>query len=265
MIGFAVIIGEFVSRPPSIPPLQTALGFTTGFFICAYSMVVNDIYDIEVDKVNAPGRPIPSGRIRPGNAARLSVVVLMLGLAASLFSRNAAAVAVALLYAFLSWLYNARAKKVGLAGNVIVASSLAIPFIYGGVISGGSIFSSLLLIMALTSFFAGVGREVVKAMADVEGDAKRGIDSVARRRGPKVAAVTGAAFFLLAVLASWVPLVLGLANEIYKFGVVIPDLVFVYLAASILRDRHPENAHAVKNRALIGMLVGLFVFIGGGI
>ncbi|MDG6898492.1 MAG: geranylgeranylglycerol-phosphate geranylgeranyltransferase [Nitrososphaerota archaeon] len=265
MIGFAVIIGEFVSKPPIIPPLQTLLGFLTGFFICAYSMTVNDVYDLEVDKVNRPGRPIPSGRISVGGANRLSVAMLILGAGCSLLSLSAAAVAIALAYALLSWAYNAWAKKEGLVGNAIVASSLAIPFVYGGVISNGSIFNSLLLIMALTSFFAGVGREVVKAMADVEGDAKRGVKSVARSRGPKAAGSVGAAFFILAIFTSWIPLILGLANVIYQIGVIVPDAIFAFLAVSILRDLGPENAHAVKNRALLGMLVGLFVFIGGGI
>lgn len=264
MIGFAVIVGEFVSKPVVIPPLQTALGFMTGFFICAYSMVVNDVYDVEVDRVNAPGRPIPSGRVTAGGAARLSAAMLLLGVAASFLSLNAAAVVIAVIYALLSWLYNAKAKKTGLPGNAIVASSLAIPFIYGGVVAGGSIFSSLLLMMALTSFFSGVGREVVKGMSDVEGDAKRGVESVARSRGLGTAAAVGAAFFLFAVFTSWVPLVLGLANELYQFGVVVPDVVFVYLAASILRSPAPGNAHSVKNRALLGMLVGLVVFVGGG-
>ncbi|MDV3277762.1 MAG: geranylgeranylglycerol-phosphate geranylgeranyltransferase [Nitrososphaerales archaeon] len=265
MIGFAVIVGEFVSRPPGIPLLQTALGFMTGFFLCAYSMVVNDVYDVEVDKVNRPERPIPSGRITEQGASRLSIVALLLGIASSVLGLNPVAVGIALLYALVSWLYNSRAKKAGFSGNVMVASSLAIPFIYGGVISGGSVFNSLLLMMAFTSFFSGVGREVVKAMADIEGDAKRGISSVAWRRGSKTAAAVGAAFFLLAVLTSWLPLVLGLANGIYTFGVIVPDLVFVYLAASILRDWQPKNAHRVKNTALLGMLAGLFVFIGGAV
>jgi geranylgeranylglycerol-phosphate geranylgeranyltransferase len=265
MLGFAVIVGEFVSKPPGIPLLQTALGFATAFFLCGYSMIVNDIYDVEVDKVNRPERPIPSGRIAVQAATRLSIAMLLLGVAASVLSLNLVAVAIALFYAFVSWLYNSKAKKAGFPGNLIVASSLAIPFIYGGVISGGSVFSSLLLMMAFTSFFSGVGREVVKAMADMEGDAKRGISSIARSQGARTAAAVGAAFFLLAVFTSWLPLVLGLANVIYAFGVIVPDVVFIFLAASILRDREPKNAHRVKNRALFGMLAGLLVFIGGGI
>jgi geranylgeranylglycerol-phosphate geranylgeranyltransferase len=265
MIGFAVIVGEFVSKPPTLPVGQSVLGFLTGFFLCAYSMIVNDIYDVEVDRVNQPGRPIPSGKISIQGANRLSILMLLIGIACAVLSLNAVAVAVAATYAFISWLYNFRAKKVGIAGNIIVASSLAIPFIYGGVISGGSILSSLLLLMALTAFFSGVGREVVKAMADVEGDAKRGVNSVARGRGMRVASAVGCIFFMLAVFTSWIPLVFGLANQLYEFGVVIPDVIFAYLAASVVLNRSPANAHRVKNTALLGMLVGLLVFIGGGL
>jgi geranylgeranylglycerol-phosphate geranylgeranyltransferase len=263
MIGFAVIVGFFVSKPVEVKVIQAALGFLTGFFVCAYSMSVNDIYDVEVDSVNRPERPIPSRRVSTQAAFRLSLLVLVAGIATSVLTLSPFAVGIATLYAFLSWLYNSRAKQTGLPGNLIVASSLAIPFIYGGVVSEGSLTRSLLLMMAFTSFFAGVGREVVKAMADVEGDAKRGISSVARSKGLRSAASVGAAFFILAVVTSWVPLVLGLANNFYAYGVIVPDLIFAYLAASILVKHDPANARRVKGVALAGMAIGLVVFVGG--
>ncbi|MDA4127280.1 MAG: geranylgeranylglycerol-phosphate geranylgeranyltransferase [Thaumarchaeota archaeon] len=265
MIGFAVVVGAFVSKPATIVIPQLSLGFLTGFFVCAYSMVVNDIYDVEVDKVNRPERPIPSGRVTAHAATRISLVVLTAGMACSVLSLNPLAVIIAAAYAFLSWLYNSWAKKTGLAGNLIVASSLAIPFIYGGAISGGSITGSLLLMMALTAFFSGVGREVVKAMADVEGDAKRNVNSVARSKGLRTASAIGALFFLLAVVTSWVPLFTGLANTIYTYGVLIPDALFAYLAVGIVLRHNASNAYTVKKVALAGMTVGLLVFIGGAL
>ena len=265
MIGFAVVVGAFVSKPSSIPWLQLVLGFFTGFFVCAYSMSVNDVYDLEVDRVNRPDRPIPSGRISVRQASTLSLTMLVVGLACALISFVPLAVVMAVAYAFLSWLYNAKAKRTGLPGNLIVASSLAIPFIYGGAVSGGSIGGSLLLMMALTAFFSGVGREVVKSMADVEGDAKREVNSIARTRGLGFASRVGALFFLLAVLTSWVPLVTGLANQLYTYGVIIPDVIFVYLAVTIILHYDPQSAHRVKRVALAGMTVGLLVFIGGAV
>jgi geranylgeranylglycerol-phosphate geranylgeranyltransferase len=263
MIGFAVIVGAFVSRPPSVSPFELALGFLTGFFVCAFSMIVNDVYDLEVDRVNRPDRPIPSGRVSVDEARGISYVALGLGLGSAALSLDPLALGIAAAYALLSWLYNAWAKKTGLPGNLIVASSLAIPFVYGGAVSGGSIGGSLLLMMALTAFFSGVGREVVKGMADVEGDAKRDVNSVARRRGLRAAAWVGAAFFVLAVLTSWVPLLTGLANTVYTVGVAVPDAIFVYLAAAIVHRHEPSSAYRVKNIALAGMTVGLLVFIGG--
>jgi geranylgeranylglycerol-phosphate geranylgeranyltransferase len=265
MIGFAVLVGAFVSKPASIPYVQLCIGFFTGFFVCAYSMAVNDIYDLDVDRINRPERPLPIGRVSIKEASGLAYAVLAIGIACSALSLYPLAVVIAAAYALLSWLYNSKAKKTGLPGNLIVASSLAIPFIYGGVVAGGSIGGSLLLMMALTAFFSGVGREVVKAMADVEGDAKRDVKSVARTKGLTFASRVGALFFILAVLTSWVPLVTGLANEVYSFGVVIPDAIFLYLAVAITARHEPASAYTVKKIALAGMTVGLLVFIGGAV
>jgi geranylgeranylglycerol-phosphate geranylgeranyltransferase len=263
MIGFAVVIGYFVSKPSSASPEALALGFVTGFAICAFSMVVNDYYDIEVDRVNQPTRPLPSGAVSRNGAVAIGVGMLAVGLAASALLLELGAVLIVGLYAFLAWLYDFRAKKYGLAGNLIVASSLAIPFIYGGVISGGRVLDSLLLFMASTSFLAGVGREVVKAMADVPGDHKRGVRSYASVHGMRAASALGAAFFLAAVVTSILPLVVISVNTFYKLGVVVPDVAFVYLAYRILGHPDVRGALSVKRSALMGMLIGLIVFIGG--
>jgi len=263
MIGLAVLVGAFVSRPHALTPVGVVLGFVTGFSICAYSMVINDYYDIEVDRVNQPTRPLPSGAVSARAALALATALLVVGVFASVATLNEAAIGIALLYALLSWLYNYRAKLYGLPGNIIVASSLAIPFIYGGVVAGGSVWNSLLLFMAGTALLSGVGREVVKAMADTEGDEKRGIRSYARVHGAKRAAVLGAAFFLAAVVSSLLPLVTIEVGIFYKVGVIVPDLIFAYLAYEILRAPTAKGALKVKSRALLGMLVGLLVFIGG--
>ena len=66
MIGFAVIVGEVLALN-SLPNLNLMiLGFLTGFLISSSSMVFNDYFDLEVDRVNVPNRPLPSGRIPVG-------------------------------------------------------------------------------------------------------------------------------------------------------------------------------------------------------
>src|SRR2546425_2274969 len=108
MIGFAVIVGAFVSKPPSFPPVNLLLGFVTGFSICAYSMAINDYYDVEVDRINQPNRPLPSGRLSLRSAMALAIGMLLLGLSSALVTGIVLAVVVAVVYAFLSWIYNYR-------------------------------------------------------------------------------------------------------------------------------------------------------------
>jgi len=67
----------------------------------------------------------------------------------------------------------------------------------------------------------------------------------------------------LAVVTSVLPLVLIPVSVFYKVGVVLPDAAFVYLAYRILTHTDVKGALSVKKTALMGMLVGLIVFIGG--
>jgi geranylgeranylglycerol-phosphate geranylgeranyltransferase len=265
MIGFAVVIGYFVSRPDAVAPTTIVLGFVTGFAICAFSMVVNDFYDIEVDRVNQPTRPLPSGQVSKNLAIGMAAAMVAVGFVATALLLDLYALLIVALYTLLAWLYDFRAKKYGVAGNLIVASSLAIPFIYGGVISGGRVLDSLLLFMAGTSLLAGVGREVVKAMADVPGDQKRGVRSYASVHGLRAASVLGAFFFLAAVVTSLLPILVIQVNTFYKLGVVLPDAAFAYLAFRISTRPDIQGALSVKKNALMGMLIGLVVFIGGAI
>ena len=46
---------------------------------------------------------------------------------------------------------------------------------------------------------------------------------------------------------------------------IVPDAIFVYLAAAIVARGEPGNAYRVKNIALAGMTAGLLVFIGGAL
>ena len=61
--GTCVVAGEILAlgRLPSF--FEAFLGFLTGFFISGSAMISNDYFDLNVDKVNRPSRPLPSGRI----------------------------------------------------------------------------------------------------------------------------------------------------------------------------------------------------------
>src|SRR5437016_9087980 len=84
MIGLAVVVGEIINLGV-IPPLdRLVLGFLTASLMMAGTMVLNDVYDIEIDRVNAPTRPLPSGRATLTGAYLLAGVLSI----ASIISRS---------------------------------------------------------------------------------------------------------------------------------------------------------------------------------
>jgi 4-hydroxybenzoate polyprenyltransferase len=260
MMGFAVITGEFMSLGPSIPAFSAAVGFLVGFSLVAGSMAINDIIDADIDRINNPGRPIPSKRVSQTEAAALAVVALAAGLllASVLTSLN---LIIAVLAVILMLYYNRFGKRTGLPGNAVVSANLAIPFIFGGAVGG---VNRILYMFALIAFLAGMGREVIKGMADIDGDSKRGVRTLAVSKGLGVAAKTGALFFVIAVLLSAIPVSLGLVSWFYVPPVLFCDTGFIYSAYSIVKNPSRENALRSKNQALVWMLLGLVAFIAGG-
>lgn len=260
LMGFAVIIGEFMSLGYMTPIYSAAVGFLVGFTILAGSMAVNDIFDAEIDAINNPGRPIPSGRVSKTEAATFAAIALVAGLLLA-FALSVLNLLIAVVAVGLMLYYNKFGKKTGLAGNAVVSTNLAIPFIFGGAIGG---VNATLCVFALLAFLAGMGREVIKGMADIAGDSKRGVRTLAVAKGLGIASKTGALFFVVAVLLSTVPIVLRMVSWLYVPIVLVCDAGFLYSAYSIVRDPSRRNAVTSKNQALAWMLLGLVAFIAGG-
>ncbi len=268
LVGFAVIVGIAVTSHNyhEIFTFRSLLGFLTGFFVSSFSMVSNDLYDVEVDRINQPNRPIPSGVVKVNQAKIFSIVLLILGLGASA-GLGLITLGIAALFAVIGWSYNFRGKQIGLIGNSLVALSLAIPYIFGSV-SLGNYYINLGYILALTSFLAGMGREVLKGVADVEGDKVRNVKTVAVSHGANMAKQLAATFFILAVLTSSFPIIFGLLGRalfIYSGLILLPDAVFLYLAVKVLTLTSDEDSLRLKSLALGGMMLGLIVYLISGL
>lgn len=270
MVGIAVIIGVILTSFQAVFSLKTFFGFLTGFFISSFSMIVNDIYDIDVDRINQLKRPLVTGEIQISEAWAYAIVMLSLGIIFSLLTSLTSFI-VAALFGLISWLYNFNLKKHGIIGNLTVALSTAIPYIYGNIVSSATISTpqtsilqgsaSLVLWLAIISFMAVTGREIIKTISDIEGDQIRGVNSVSRIVGEKKAALIGSLFFFFAVLSTFAPYFLRQTGNIYLAMVLVPDTLFIYLSYSIVKDYSVKNVLQVKKLALVGMQLGFIAFI----
>jgi geranylgeranylglycerol-phosphate geranylgeranyltransferase len=262
MIGLGVVIGEAIGigKLPSIS--EAIFGFLTASLMMAGTMIANDVYDVEIDKVNRPERPIPSGVVKARKALGLSIVLsaASIGFAALLGPWT---LLTALLALFLMIYYNTRGKKTGLLGNAVVSFNVALPFFYGG-LAVNSI-RPLLFIFSIIAFLANFAREIAKGIADVKGDSLRQVRTLAVVKGTRVAAIVSAGLFIIAVLFSFIPPLLpGKVSLLYFPPVVIADLGFLYSSYRLSKNQRAENIRTVKGHVLVWMLLGLVGFLLGG-
>lgn len=262
MMGFATIIGAVIALKGTFPSLmEISLGFITAFTLTGASMVVNDYYDRLVDAVNEPSRPIPSGTVSTKEALVYAAALVVIGLSTA-FIVSLPCLLVATISLTMSTVYNTKGKVLGFVGNLMVSFCVAIPFIYGGAMVRSAV-EPLLLLFSFMAFFSNTGREVTKGIVDVEGDRVRSLRTVALLYSPKKAAVLATALYVLAVLLSPIPLILGIVTLNYPIVVVISDIGFLVSSALLLKDSSRENARMIKRAVLFCMVMGLTAFVVG--
>ena len=258
--GLGVIIGAVLENYYNLQVLF--MGFLVGFFITAYSMIINDYYDIEIDRINAPYRPLVSGKINTRTALTLAAVLLISGITISALL-NALSFVIAALFAIISYLYSWKFKRSGLAGNFLVASSMAIPFIYGSIISMK--FDPVPFILAGVAFFAGTSREIIKGISDAEGDMKKGVRTLTITRGAKWASIYAFIFMIVAVILSFFPLIYFRFWYVYLILILIVDFYMIKYTYGLVKNPNGNKAIYVKNRILLLMFGALFVFLVSGV
>lgn len=257
--GVCVILGEILAlgNLPSVSPL--ALGFFSMFLISATALILNDYFDLETDRVNAPQRPLPSGMVSKRDVVVLSIVTALLGLlAAWMLSMTA------LIVVFVIWvvgvLYNWRYKRTGLPGNLLVSFSVGMTFIFGG-IAVDRPFEKTVWWFAAIVFLIDLGEEIAADAMDVEGDRLAGSRSLAVRLGYANALKISAAIFLLVVLVSLVPFAAGWLDLVYLLPIAIMDTVILRSTFRLLRPGATDGRQQIR-WIYLGGLASLLVFIG---
>lgn len=265
MMGFAVIVGAVLVAPNMLITFwqNIAYGFITGFMLTAASMGINDYYDREIDAVNEPSRPIPSGLIKPKEALVFASALTIIGFASGYLTSI-----LCLFIAIIAWIifitYTTVGKRSGLPGNFLVSACVAIPFIYGSVAISGEVKLNV-LIFASMAFLSNTGREITKGILDVQGDKMRNVKTLAVRLGPKTAALSAAAFYILAVLLTPIPWLLSLVSIWFVPLVALFDIGLIALSFMLVKDYSRENARKIKNIVLLWFIIGLLAFIAAAI
>ena len=254
--GLAAIVAYLIATGTIIP--ETLFLFAIVALITSAGNVINDFFDAEIDAINRPDRPIPSGAVRRGAARGFAVMLFLAGILLSLFT-NSLCIGITIINSFILIAYAAKLKSTPLFGNIAVAYLSASIFLFGGALNGWDGLIHIIPIAAIT-FFAMLSRELLKDAEDVEGDRAGGADTVPIRIGIKKTSVFALITTVLAVAVSFIPYFWW--GAWYLGGIIVIDIIIIIAALRGLNCETPGCVKASKASSLLkaGMFTSLVVF-----
>lgn len=255
-------------------------------FIAAGGYVLNDYFDIRIDKINRPEKLIVTNEISKRTAMLLHQILTGIGIAVGLllayFTRSFTLAFIFIVIPGLLWFYSASYKRQFLTGNLIVAFLAAMAVLvvaitevavlrkeYANLIFETPIpgqFYGWLGGFALFSFLTTWIREIIKDIQDEAGDREMECRTMPIKWGLKrtktflylLIAVTIMALY--AANAMYIEFAGNMTLNYITFGLVLPFLALAYLiyVAKLPKEFH-QAATMAKFIMLIGVLYG-FIF-----
>lgn len=185
---------------------------------------INDYFDRDIDRVNAPARPIPRGAVAAPVALGFSAALFLAAVAFALMLPPLA-VGIALVNLLALVAYTELFKGLPGVGNAVVAYLGGSTFLFGGAAVGGPL-AAVVVLFALAAL-ATFAREVVKDVEDVAGDQEEGLNTLPIAYGNRTALWVAAVALAVGVAASPAPYFLAGFGVAYLLAVGVADAVMI--------------------------------------
>ena len=274
---FGVILGSILASrglPSGEYALITVLHSVSVMTFMFSWNALNDYMDVDIDQINRPDRPLPSGAITLDSAKRgiqatglLSVLSLMVaGYVSSIGEMGLEnwipALAIWGLALFLLFNYESssrfsyKMKEKGLPGNFAISLSVGLVIIFGAA-SVSKPFDDRVWIVFLIGFLYNLSREIVKDVEDIDGD--KGRNTFAMRIGVDGARTVAAGLLVLALAAILAPFspFLNIFTD-WHVIFIIPALVSLMMVKPRL---FASEDRAAQQLIKISMQLCLFAFL----
>jgi geranylgeranylglycerol-phosphate geranylgeranyltransferase len=223
---------------------------------------LNDYFDIEIDRINRPHRPLPQGSLPP--AAALVASVISFALACVLgFTAGRVTGFLIVVMAVLLASYAIFGKRLALAGNLLVGSVAGLAFIAGG--TAGAV-PQRALFPALFALLMHGAREIVKDIQDEAGDLAGGArtTAVVFGRNPSLTIAAGmlSALFLITPL----PFLAGHFNRTYLIiALALVNTFLLWAVRELLSNPDPARIARLSLFIKLDMLAGLAAIVAGSV
>lgn len=246
--------------------------------IAAAGNVINDIYDVETDKVNKPNKVVVGKTISEKTAFNLFIALNVIGVGIGFYLSHMVEkngfFAIFIVISALLYLYASYLKQMLLIGNIVISVLVALSIVIVGLfellpainlqnqVTQLAVFK-ILMNYAIFAFLINLVRELAKDIEDIDGDYKADMNTlpiaIGRERAGKV---------LFAV--SLIPLfsvVYYMVTHLYKQQIaIIYFLVFIvapiiYVVIKAFNAETKKDFHHISNVLKLIMVFGILSLI----
>ncbi|WP_458626035.1 geranylgeranylglycerol-phosphate geranylgeranyltransferase [Winogradskyella sp. PC D3.3] len=241
--------------------------------IAAGGYVINDIYDVETDKINKPNKLIINNYITEKHATTAFIILNIIGVGLGFYLSNGIGkpeffviffVTSALLYMYSSFL-----KQIALVGNIVISIVVSLSVLLVGIMelipvmtehnkAIQSTFLNIIRDYALFAFMINLIREIVKDIEDIDGDYKAGIQTLpillGRERSNKIV-------FILSLIPIF-SIIYYVITYLYKQQLVVGYFLIAVIAPLIYVSIKLFNAESKAQYKHISTVLKLVMLTG---
>jgi geranylgeranylglycerol-phosphate geranylgeranyltransferase len=252
LTAFAVLVGALIVGYYQLTSIIIAI--IVASLIAGAGNVTNDYFDYEIDKINKPGRAIPSGKLKRKNASYYALVLYLIANVLAILFLNFYMILLAIFNTFVTFFYAWKIKKT-VFGHFIDSWLTSSTFLFGGLLAA---LNATVILLFSAAYLANLSREITKGIEDREGDRKVGAKTFAVVTGNIFSAWVAISFIIFSIIISFIPYLFNLLNIYYLFLVVMADLIFVFSCFIILIN--PAKSQKIMK---IAMFLAIIAFLVG--
>jgi geranylgeranylglycerol-phosphate geranylgeranyltransferase len=222
--------------------------------------VINDYFDVEIDKINRPERALPSGILSRPEVIIFYFVLTLSGLLIS-FLINLETIIIAVISVAIIFFYSKYLKSISLVGNFTVAVMTGIAFIYGGTAAGNI---NDAVIPAVFALLINLVREILKDIEDIQGDKKQNITTFPQKFGVPKSKLLILIITVLLLAFTFYPFIFEIYNiEYFVIVMVFVNTALIYFLKSLFEDNTSTSLRKLSNLLKIVMVIGLVAIFAG--
>ncbi|AFH48341.1 4-Hydroxybenzoate polyprenyltransferase [Ignavibacterium album JCM 16511] len=258
--ALVVFVGGIISSQNNSFDRILILASIVAAIVAASGNVINDYFDIEIDKISHPDRPLAKGVIKSSNALWFYFFLNLIALFISYFL-YLKLFAITILASAILFLYSFHIKKIPLIGNITVASLTAIAFLFGG-LAVNNIKASV--VPAVFAFMINLIRELVKDSEDIDGDKSDNVITFPIKYGFEKTKYLILALTIVLIIFTFYPfLIRSYRIEYFIIVMLVVNPLLIYSMKKLFDNDLKENFHRISIILKLNMLFGLIaIFLG---